>query len=733
MEAQDDSELSPGKTTPEETHTEEQVDSQGMASLPRTPDLLECNDELKASRKREREVSLEPATPQPTSVDVDTEHTDIKEPRTPKKKNRVSAALVAAQEEDEDPVLSCSPPHESKIRQISQGVEEITWQNTQKVADSDQVKEETEDKEEDHEMEDTTAPSIRGQEPATAELGREEEQVRSPAVAGQTPPAVDVAIEEDEQSDDADMSEKLTDTLRENNDEATSDEAKPNEATTDEATLDEATTDEATPDEATTDEAKPDEPIPDEAIPNAVTPSAESVTITEPASIPLPHSRRDSESDVDQEKGLKRKLADRAVSDRLVHGQTAPEVNGVAPESGTMKRQRDDPDEDANPRLTKRPTPPPDEEEPKASSSKTSSPTLSTPTVTPKLGGFMAYASGSSPFSAASGPSIFGRKPPSSPWASLGATSSGHTSPSLTASTFSPMSVGTASSSPFKESSSSKESQNEVHKRTGFEAFASSTSPFASAAKRPKSPPPPLGGLGSLNRSHSPSRHSQARVVNAFSAYATGGAHSFSAQTSTRSSGTNSPALGDGANSSTSVRASSSDSKPVGLGIFAGGKDEDDEEHDETQSDSGQTFGERLRAQKDEEKISDDLGRPALTEQEMLTGEEDEETVYQVRGKLYALSEDTHWKERGTGTLRLNVRRDDGTGARLVMRKEAVYTVVLNAPLFRGMRCSLAQDPRYLRFSIFEHGSTTHFSLRVANTKIAAELLEEINSHIPSE
>ena len=47
------------------------------------------------------------------------------------------------------------------------------------------------------------------------------------------------------------------------------------------------------------------------------------------------------------------------------------------------------------------------------------------------------------------------------------------------------------------------------------------------------------------------------------------------------------------------------------------------------------------------------------------TGEEDEETVYQVRGKLFALSPQNQWKERGTGQLRLNVRRDDGTGARL--------------------------------------------------------------------
>lgn len=47
------------------------------------------------------------------------------------------------------------------------------------------------------------------------------------------------------------------------------------------------------------------------------------------------------------------------------------------------------------------------------------------------------------------------------------------------------------------------------------------------------------------------------------------------------------------------------------------------------------------------------------------------------------------------------------------MRKEAVYTVLLNATLFKGMNCVLAQDPRYIRFSVLEDGTTTHYNLRV--------------------
>jgi Ran-binding protein 3 len=103
------------------------------------------------------------------------------------------------------------------------------------------------------------------------------------------------------------------------------------------------------------------------------------------------------------------------------------------------------------------------------------------------------------------------------------------------------------------------------------------------------------------------------------------------------------------------------------------------------------------------------------------------------------LGEQNQWKERGSGLLRLNRRKVDRGGARLggsshiltllgifeltlypalpfrvkVMRKEAVYAVLLNVTLFRGMSCSIAQDPRYLRFSVLTPSGTMHYNLRV--------------------
>jgi len=120
-----------------------------------------------------------------------------------------------------------------------------------------------------------------------------------------------------------------------------------------------------------------------------------------------------------------------------------------------------------------------------------------------------------------------------------------------------------------------------------------------------------------------------------------------------------------------------------------------------------------------------------LAAQDVVTGEEDEETLMQMRGKLFLL-DGGQWRERGTGILKINVKAADGSAPRLVMRKDAVHTLLLNQPLFPGMKCTLAQDPRYLRFSVIEDGKTAHYNLRVANAKIAQDFLDELEANIPS-
>ncbi|ESK87580.1 nuclear protein export protein [Moniliophthora roreri MCA 2997] len=390
-------------------------------------------------------------------------------------------------------------------------------------------------------------------------------------------------------------------------------------------------------------------------------------------------SRRDSESDSgDKDKGLKRKYLERGTS-------AGPQDDAKDKPSESTKRQRDDADKDDNPRETKRPSPPPESEK------------AAPAAAAPKPSGFMAYASTSSPFASVKGQNIFASSKPSSPKPQT------------------PLGTSTPPSPLVPETSTSSTTP---AKRSGFEAFASSSSPFLTATR---SKSPVLGSSSKFGRSKSPPRRANsAASSNAFSSYASSGMQGFALPPQKRARA-GSPGSGSSVERNTTAPA-------------LGGSGRDSGAEDDGEDRPPSTFGERLRAGRDEDEGSgadEDSPRMNLTEKEVSTGEEEEETIHQVRGKLFHLT-DGAWRERGTGLLKLNVRASDGGGARLVMRKEAVYTVILNVTLFHGMRCVLAQDPRYLRFSVIEGGVTTHYNLRLANAKIAAELLEEIHSNLPS-
>ncbi|KAK7056491.1 hypothetical protein VNI00_003047 [Paramarasmius palmivorus] len=561
---------------------------------PSPPSPTFTETEAKQSRKREREVSLEPAGSSiSSSNDPEVKQKDT---RTPAKKNRIHLGSTAEEEDhgsgsrsrSNSPPISMSPPTEMKIRvrQISQGVEDLSWRSRVQGVNKEQA--------------------------GVAESIKEDVQ--------------DANMTDDQQAPSVPMAN------------APENHANDKETTTNGSG-------DTTPPEI----------------------SQDSVMLT---------SRRDSESDSgDKDKGLKRKYLERGTS-------AGPQDETADKPSESTKRQRDDANKDDNPRETKRPSPPPESEK------------TATPAAAPKLSGFMAYASNSSPFASVKGQNIFSSSKPSPP-------SSKPTTP-LSQSPFAPE-PSTSSTTPAK--------------RSGFEAFASSASPFLTATR---SKSPVLGSTSKFGRSKSPPRRATPVSSNAFSSYASSGMQGFGLPPQKR-------ARAGSPGSTSSVERSTSTPVLGGVGQDSGAEDDRDER-------PRSTFGERLRAGKDEDEGSgadEDNPRMHLTEQEVATGEEEEETIHQVRGKLFYLAEGA-WKERGTGLLKLNVRASDGGGARLVMRKEAVYTVILNVTLFHGMRCNIAQDPRYLRFSVIEDGNTTHYNLRLANAKIAAELMEEIHANLPS-
>jgi Ran-binding protein 3 len=123
-----------------------------------------------------------------------------------------------------------------------------------------------------------------------------------------------------------------------------------------------------------------------------------------------------------------------------------------------------------------------------------------------------------------------------------------------------------------------------------------------------------------------------------------------------------------------------------------------------------------------------------LEQRSVETGEEQEDSVFSCRVRLYALdltNAAVGWKERGTGTLHVNKMRD-GSRSRLVMRADAVLRVILNLPLVQnmevaqGMKSSLASD-KFVRITGFEDKKPHQYALKASNPELAEELFNHIN------
>ncbi|MCJ1415895.1 hypothetical protein MMC32_002230 [Xylographa parallela] len=112
--------------------------------------------------------------------------------------------------------------------------------------------------------------------------------------------------------------------------------------------------------------------------------------------------------------------------------------------------------------------------------------------------------------------------------------------------------------------------------------------------------------------------------------------------------------------------------------------------------------------------------------QEVETGEQDEDTIFSNRGKLYRFVE-KKWAERGVGLFKLNVKRRDGvsevvkgettTQPRFVMRTQATHKVILNAPVFKEMKISdlEGKEPsgKAAMFSVYVDGKLTPHLLKM--------------------
>jgi Ran-binding protein 3 len=98
--------------------------------------------------------------------------------------------------------------------------------------------------------------------------------------------------------------------------------------------------------------------------------------------------------------------------------------------------------------------------------------------------------------------------------------------------------------------------------------------------------------------------------------------------------------------------------------------------------------------------------------------------MFSCRAKL--LHFEKEWKERGVGTVKLNIHysiKEDPDEApeqkaRLIMRTDGVHRVVLNTPVFKGMRFGTpdGKEPngKTLNLTGMENGKPALFLLRVS-------------------
>ncbi|KND03243.1 uncharacterized protein SPPG_02296 [Spizellomyces punctatus DAOM BR117] len=167
------------------------------------------------------------------------------------------------------------------------------------------------------------------------------------------------------------------------------------------------------------------------------------------------------------------------------------------------------------------------------------------------------------------------------------------------------------------------------------------------------------------------------------------------------------------------------------------------ESKEKVSDDSGSSFPELLAEKlQDEEKNSLDLNAPSplikpvkhdLAETKAVSGEEDEETIYQTRGKLFvwdaSVKGKERWRERGKGMVKVNVKNGRAEQGRLVMRSDGSLRLILNTKIFSEMKCKVISE-KYVEFlgtTVDQPGQIAKFLLQFNKREPADELKEAID------
>lgn len=133
-------------------------------------------------------------------------------------------------------------------------------------------------------------------------------------------------------------------------------------------------------------------------------------------------------------------------------------------------------------------------------------------------------------------------------------------------------------------------------------------------------------------------------------------------------------------------------------------------------------------------KLSQQYKQVDLEEKKVTTGEENEESVFSAKVKLFELdlaNIDAGWKERGVGPLHLNKSLLDPNEVRLVMRSQGLLRVVLNykittkTELLKGLEASLSPG-KFLRLNSVSEGKVVQYLLKFGNETLRDGLVSKV-------
>ncbi|MCJ1401628.1 hypothetical protein MMC11_004845 [Xylographa trunciseda] len=285
--------------------------------------------------------------------------------------------------------------------------------------------------------------------------------------------------------------------------------------------------------------------------------------------------------------------------------------------------------------------------------------------------------------------------------------------------------------SPFDTNTSNQETQttSSAFASSGFAALAgSSASPFSTFGTAATSTKPNLSKSGSTFTS---STTTETSTLSGFGSLVPGGfgsagkssfASSGSTGFGTLGGSTFGTAFGGGFGGGAKLSSFAAPTGDTKLGstkpkVFGASEDSDEED---SASEGGDDHGGDVA-----EETEADSSKFHL--QEVETGEQDEDTIFSNRGKLYRFVE-KKWAERGVGLFKLNVKRQDTaneaakgkltTQPRFVMRTQATHKVILNAPVFKNMKISDLQgkEPsgKAAMFSVYVEGKLTPHLLKMS-------------------